>query len=197
MLVSLFLPSFLGAYSLPMSSLRCKAFSLSSAFWFCSSFVWVFLWFILRMVVSTLQCGLFRVFFNLWWDSCYRVLIPKTFLVLRNYSFLIFFHLLLFHGVHFQYFQELLIFLLSNHLLMLSWFGCSITSIFFSFYLFSWSSWYSFQWQNPFLYTDCIFLLFVTSSPVCFGKYLYIIHIHEVISCDFTNLSPSVHFPSM
>ena len=53
----------------------------------------------------------------------------------------------------------------------------------FLFSHFSLSAWYIFQCQIPFLYSDCIFLLFLSGSQFffIFCKYVDIIYVHELI----------------
>ena len=110
-----------------------------------------------------------------------QILVPRIFLAFLRYFLLIFFQRCLYDSFRFQYSKVDVIFPFSKlsdtflmwHLL--------------SFSYFSFSTWHYehgiFLCKIPFLYSGCIFLLFVSASPVPFHfcKQLAVVRIHLVI----------------
>ena len=132
----------------------------------------------LRMVPCSLLEGLPRCFrFDV--ISAADLGFEKFFLSSKLQFSYFFFHLRLFTDIYSQYSHVFVIFLFSK----LFWFCSSIRSVRCSFH-FSLSTWYVFLWQIPFLYTGCMFLLFISDSSILFSffcKQLDVVLVHRVI----------------
>ena len=122
------LPSFLGTYSLSTWSKGYKAFLFSVRFF------GVFRSYTSRIVPCIIRRRQFRHLSH-WWDSCSRVCYRDVFSFTWDTLFDFSFHLRFFDGDRFQYWQEFLIFLFSEHS-DFSWLCSSIPSMIYPFPLF-------------------------------------------------------------
>ena len=128
-------------------------------------------------------------------------LVPSSFLVLLRYSFLnFFFHLRLFDGVRFQYFQVLEGFVFSEYS-DFSWFGSSIPSIICRFPLFIMSmAHFSLSNSIPisYLYVPTACNKFFNSFSFLENSLMSSVYIWWLtFSCDSWSLYSPVHFLRM
>ena len=163
------LPSLLDTYSLSMSSVGCKALYMVISFF--DPFVEILPESISRLISSILQGRQPRLPLM---KFLLQSLVSRSFLVRQRYSFYFSLHFPLLNCVCFQYSHVLISFLL---------FSCSdfLLILFlplFVFFHFSLLAWHIFLCQIPFLYPDCIFLLFVFESFFIFRKQLDVVHVH-------------------
>ena len=128
------LPPFLDTYSLSLSSLGCKAFCIVISFLVLRSICFSYL-VSFEDGPKYPRKGDSHVFIPFIMFLLYS-LVSSSFPILLRYSFFIFlFHLRLFDGVRFQYYQIFIRFLFFERP-DFSWFGCSISSVMSHFPLF-------------------------------------------------------------
>ena len=158
MMASSLPPPFFNTYSLSMLSLRCKALYIIS-YLFLWSISWTYSLVHFKSGPEYLTMGTTQAFMPLMRFLLFS-LVSSSFLVLLRYSFFLI-HLFPF--------------------LLAFWFFLDLAVLFlpsFVFFRFSLWEWYIFLCQIPFLYLDCIFLLFVSESPILFHFFFDVVHIY-------------------
>ena len=122
-------------------------------------------------------------YFSLWWDSCCRVRFWEAFLFVWDTL------LLLFLSSLFTWWCSLPISASTCKFSFLrtSWYFLDLSVLFLSSFIFFPFSLFArliFQYEIPFLYPDCIFILFISEIPIHFHFYkqLDAIHVYKLIN---------------